>query len=284
MILISGATGRVGGAASQALTQAGVPHRVLVRDPARFAPKDANHVEVLTGNLENADDVQQAMQGVTRALLVTSNNPTQPAIEKRFAEAAAQAGVAHLVKISSLEAGPKATAAFPVQHYHSEQLIQSLGLTYTFLRPNFFMQNLLMYAGAISGAGMFPLPLGDARTALVDTRDVGAAAAAVLTQPGHNNKIYALSGPQLMTFDEVAAVMSEVLDKPIRYMRQTPEEFRAALSQFVKAKWQLDGVCELFAEIASGSLDSRTEDLSTLLGREPTTAAQFVRDHAKAFS
>ncbi len=283
MILISGATGRVGGAASATLCQAGIAHRVMVRDPEKFTASDGAAVDVVRGNMENPDELREALWDVTGALLVMGNHPSQPTLEKQFASLAAESGVKHLVKVSSMEAGPESVAAFPRQHYETEEHIRSLGVDWTFLQPNFFMQNLLMYAGSITGAGVFALPLGTARTAPVDTRDVGAVAAAVLSDDQWRNQALRLTGPELMHFGQVADVMSTVLDKPIKYVAQTPEAFREVLSNFVHEPWQLNGVCELFAEIAKGSLDEKTDTVKQVLGRDPISLARFTADHIKAF-
>jgi len=283
LILLSGATGRVGSAASMTLNQAGVPFRVLVRDPDRFALKDAENIELVQGDLEDPDDVTAAMKDVDKALLLMSNSPAQADIEKQFALIAERMGVRHLVKISSMEASAQTSATLPMLHYDSEQMIQSLNLTWTFLRPNFYMQNMLMYSASISEAGVFALPLGDAKTAMVDARDVGAVVAAVLQEDGHQNKIYQLTGSELINFDEVAERMLTVLGKPVAYQKQTADEFRTVLENFIQSQWQLDAVCELFAEIADGSLEQMSGDVERLLGRAPISLTQFTRDFSTAF-
>lgn len=284
MILISGATGRVGTAACLALDKANIPFRVLVRDPEKFVLKESANVDVVTGDLENEGDVKAAMEGVSKALLLMSNNPAQAEIEKQFACVAGQSGVQHLVKISSMEASPEVTAALPKLHYESEQAIQSLDLAWTFLRSNFYMQNMLMYSVPIAKAGVFALPLGSAKTAMVDARDVGAVAAAVLQESEkHKNKIYKLTGPELIDFDEVAQRLSDVLGKKVSYIKQTPNEFRAVIEQFIHSKWQLDAVCELFQEIADGSLEHMTSDVEQILHRAPTSFIEFTKDSSVVF-
>lgn len=283
MILLSGATGKVGTAASLELGKANVPFRVLVRDPDKFVLKNSANVEVMAGDLENEADVKAAMQGVDKAFLLMGNNPSQADIEKRFAVHAEKAGVKHLVKVSSMEASAKATARLPKLHYQSEQFIQSLNLSWTFLRPNFYMQNMLMYAGAIKNASLFALPLGDAKTAMVDTRDIGAVVATILQEAGHENKIYKLTGPELINFGEVAQTMSAVLSKEVKYIKQSSTEFRAVLEQFIQSQWQLDAVCELFEEIAGGSLEETTTDFEQILNREPGSLESFTKDFRTAF-
>jgi len=283
MILLSGASGRVGSAASQALHSAGIPFRVILRDPEKFPLSKVDSIEVYKGDLENTKDLEKALHGVTAALLLMSNNSAQADIEREFARIAKRSGVTHIVKISSIEASPQATAALPSLHYSSEQFIQSLGMDWTFLRPNFYMQNMLMYAVSIKSSSYFTLPLGDASTAMVDARDVGLAAAKALTENRHRNKIYDLNGPDLMNFDMVAKRISEVIDREVRYQRQTPEQFRAVLNNFIPSSWQVDAVCELFEEIASGSLQRTGDDLEHILQKPPRDIKIFSQDFKTAF-
>ena len=141
-----------------------------------------------------------------------------------------------------MEAAPEATAALPKNHYDTEQHIIGLGVDWTFLRPNYYMQNMLMYAASISRTGSFALPLGGAKTAMIDARDVGEVAAVALTGAGHAGQVYRLTGPSLMDFHEVAQRMGGVLQREIRYVEQTSAAFRAVLEQFIQSAWQLDAV------------------------------------------
>ena len=282
MILLTGATGRVGTAAAKALMQMGEPFKVLVRSPEKLAVSGPN-VQVVRGDLADADAVEEAVEDATRALIVMGNHPDQAMLERRLADQAVSAGVRHLVKVSSMEASPEATAVLPKNHFETEQHIQRLGVEWTFLRPNYYMQNMLMYAASISRASSFALPLGSAKTAMVDARDVGEVAAAVLTGEGHAGQIYPLTGPALIDFHEAADVMSQVLGREIAYIEQTPEAFHGVLAQFIHSTWQLDAVCELFAEIAGGSLEQLTDTTATLLGRPAKSLAEFTGEFAPAF-
>ena len=112
MILLTGATGRVGKAAATELLSKGVPFRAFVRDADKFA-HTGDGVEMVVGDFTDPESVARAVKGVTRALIVMGNHPDQAMLEQRFATVAADAGVAHLVKVSSMEAAPDATAALP---------------------------------------------------------------------------------------------------------------------------------------------------------------------------
>ena len=283
MILLTGATGRVGSAAARALLRAEIPFRVLVRDPGKLGI-DGEVIEVVQGDLGDPEAVEQALAGISRALIVMGNHPDQSRLERQFATLAGNAGVSHLVKVSSMEAAPDATAILPKNHYGTEQHIASLGMDWTFLRPNYYMQNMLMYSGSIARTNSFALPLGDAKTAMIDARDVGEVAAVVLTTEGHAGQTYRVTGPELIDFYEVAARMSAVLDRPLSYVAQSPEAFREVLGQFIQSAWQLDAVCELFAEIAAGSLEEQTSTTADLLGRPAVSLNTFTQQFAGAFA
>jgi len=283
MILLTGATGRVGYAAAKALARANIPFRALVRDPDKVA-FDPDAAEIVQGDLNDPAIVEQALQGVSRALIVMGNHPDQAKLERQFASLAADAGVSHLVKVSSMEAAPDATATLPKNHYDTEQHIASLGVNCTFLRPNYYMQNMLMYAGSIARTNSFALPLGTAKTAMIDSRDVGEVAAVVLTGEGHVGQAYRLTGPAIMDFHEVAARVGTVLERPVSYVAQSPKVFREVLGQFIQSVWQLDAVCELFAEIAPGSLEEQHSTTADLLGRPAVGLETFTRQFAGAFA
>ena len=226
----------------------------------------------------------EALKGVDRALLVMGNHPDQARLERRFADLAARADVSHLVKISSMEASAEATAELPKNHYDTEQHIVAQGLNWTFLRPNYYMRNMLMYAASISRDGQFALPLADAKTAMVDARDVGAVSATILMEEGHAGHIYRLTGPELIDFHEVAQRMSRALGSAVQYVEQSSGDFREVLGQFIHSAWQLDAVCELFAEIAKGSLEHLTTDVESLLGRPPLDLEAFTQEFSSAFA
>lgn len=283
MILLTGATGRVAGAAAGTLAAAGVPFRAMVRNPDKFKLATSAGIDVFVGDLEVTDDVRRALDDVTHVLLVTANSEKQSGIERGFCEQAVAAGARHIVKISSMEAGPEAKATIPRLHYETEQYIKSLDVAWTMVQPNFFMQNLLMYSHSIKQANVFSLPLGDAKTGIVDARDVGAVCAAVLQEQGHENRTYQVTGSELLSFHEVAARMSKALGRNIAYVDQSPDAFRDFLSQAIPSPWHVDAVCGLFAQIADHALEHLTTTVEDTIRRAPTTVEQFTTDHGKAF-
>jgi uncharacterized protein YbjT (DUF2867 family) len=283
-ILLSGVTGRIGSAAARVLVQNGnTDLRVIVRNPDVELPEELQAAERVQADFGDAASIQSAMQNVSSALLVAPNGEQQFELERNFIDAANAAGVSHVVKISSMEAGPDAQAPIPKLHYKAEQHLRASGMGWTFLRPNFFLQNFLMYAQSIKAQQLFALPFGDTAMAPVDTADVGAVAAAVLGAEDHAGKIYNLTATELTTLAEIAETFSQVCDQPVRYVDQDPAEFRAFMLKIVPNPWLASAVSDLFDEIRAGSLAETSTDIHDILGRNPATVRSFVECYRAAF-
>jgi uncharacterized protein YbjT (DUF2867 family) len=282
MILLTGVTGKTGGATASALIDKGAALRALVRDEAKAADLKAAGVELVVGDIADADTVRKALAGAEKAFLTLPNGEHQLANEKQFTDLAKEAGVKHLVKMSSMEAVPDAQTPIPQGHWAAEEYIRASGLDWTMVKPNFFMQNLLASAGMIKEQRKFSLPMGDGTTGLADTRDIGAVCAEVLTGEGHTGQSYEITGPEVMTFYEVAERFSGVLGEKVEYVPMPMDVFRERMTN-VLAPWHLDAVCELFREIDEIGLDHTTDTFRRLMGREPTSLRQFVEDHIALF-
>ena len=284
MILVTGATGKTGGAAAQSLLKRGAPLRVLVRSAEKAAALKEAGAELVIGDASNPEDVAKALQGVDRALLILPNSDQQVAQEAQFVDLAKQAGVKHLVKMSSMEAVPGTTNPIPMIHVQSENYIRESGLPWTFIKPNFFMQNLMGSAGTIKEQGKFFMPMKDGKTAMADVRDLGEVMATVLTEDGHEGQSYELTGPELLSFADVADRFSQALGKTIEYVDVPMDGYMEKIAPFLQNEWHVNAVKQLFGEIAEGGLDYTTDTMKKILGREPTSVKQFVEDHKAVFS
>ncbi len=283
MILLTGATGKTGGAAAKALAQQNAPLRALVRDEQKAAPLAAAGIDLVVGDLTDANSVANALEGVTKALLIVPNSDQQLESEKQFVDCAKKAGVRHIVKLSSMEAVPGATGAIPRIHVESEAHIKQSGMDWTMIRPNFFMQNLLASAGTIKDQKKMFLPMKDGKTGMADIRDIAAVMAAALTQEGHENKSYEVTGPELLTFTQVADHFSDVLGEQIAYIDTPLDAYMKTIAPFLLNEWHVNAITELFAEIAAGGLEHITNTVQKILGREPISLTQFIKDHMAAF-
>jgi len=284
MILLTGVTGKTGGATAQALLNKGVPLRAIVRNADKAAALKAAGVDLVVGDVTDQAVLAKAMAGVDKALMILPNGEHQLKLEQQFVDAAKRAGVKHVVKMSSMEAVPDATAPIPKIHYQSEQYLKKSGLAWTFLKPNFFMQNLLGSGGTIKEQGKFFLPLGDGKTVMVDVRDIGAVAAVVLTGSGHEGQAYEISGPEVLSFHDVANTFTKVLGRKIEYVNMPMAAYRQVLSRFLTNEWHLNAVCELFGEIAAGQPLHVTDSVQKLTGKAPRSLEQFIRDHLAVYT
>ena len=292
MILLTGVTGKTGGETAKQLLQKGARLRALVRDEARAADLRAAGVELVVGDVSDADTVRRALKGAEKAFLTLPNGRHQLEQEKQFTDLAVAAGVKHLVKMSSMEAVAHAETPIPRAHWAVEEYIRGSGLTWTMVKPNFFMQNLLSSAGSIKAQRRFSLPMGNGTTGMADIRDIGAVCAEVLTGDGpagqgfagkgHAGQSYEITGPEVLTFHEVADRFSAVLGEKVEYVPMPMEQFRERMSKILEP-WHLNAVCELFREIAEIGLDHTTDTFRKLIGRDPRSVTQFIQDHVALF-
>ena len=289
MLLLTGVTGKTGGASAQALLKMallkkGVPLRAIVRNPEKAAAlKDAG-VDLVIGDVTDRVVLEKAMTGVEKALMIMPNGEKQLDLEKQFIDVAKRSGVKHLIKMSSIEAVADAKSPIPKIHYASEQYLQKSGLAWTMIKPNFFMQNFLGSAGSIKEKGQFFLPMGEGKTVMVDTRDIGGVVAVVMTSPGHEGKAYEVTGPEVLSFADAAVRFSTALGRKIEYVHVPMPAYRVTLSRFLTNEWHLNAVCALFQEIADGHVLHTTDSVRSLTGKAPVSLEQFVRDHKAAFT
>jgi len=276
MILVIGATGTVGSEVVRQLVATGERPRALVRDPATARQRLGDQVEHVVGDLDRPETIAAALAGVDRVFLLTTQSSRQPEWERAVIGAAARTGVGQLVKLSVFRANEQSPLQVARQHGQAERVLAQSGLAATILRPVFFMQNLLamVHDGAIATAA------GDGRVAMVDARDIAAVAVATLTGGGHAGKTYTLTGPQALSFYQVASVLSRQTGRPLRHVRVPPDKVRVALQGRGVAAWFADDMAKLHSMLAVGYEEVVTDDIHRVTGHPPRTLAQFAGDHA----
>ena len=283
MILIAGATGTVGRSLVLELKTRRAPLRVLTRNPER-ARNFLGEVECAVGDLSRPETVVKALAGVEAAFLLSPLDPSLPAWEAGFARAAKKAGVKRLVKLSALGADPRSTAAIARWHGEAEEEVGRAGVPFTLLRPAAFYQNLLANAGSIR-RGTLAAPMGIAPVAMVDARDVGAAAAAALLAPApFEAPALTLTGPAPLSYAEAASVMSRVLERRIAYSDVAPDDARRGMLAAGMSAWMIDALLGLAEQFRAGRADVRSDGVLRATGREPLSLERFIRDHAAAFA
>ena len=282
MILVTTA-GKVGSETARLLRERDVPVRVLVRDPAKAAARAlaAAGAEIAAGDLGVPASIDEAMSGVSGVVLVS---PAVPAQELNVVASAARADAGHVVKATS-----KAPAGSPIARRRWQAEIEAglaaSGIPHTLLRSNAYMQNMLALAPAIATTSSFGSSAGNGRSGLVDARDVAAVAAEIITSPAaHTGKTYWLTGPELLSNYDVAAVLSKLLGRTITYRELTFEQNQDAMIRAGVPEQIAEMNAQAFSLTADGDAEWVSQDVPSLLGRPARSFEQFTADYAAAFS
>jgi NAD(P)H dehydrogenase (quinone) len=277
---VTGATGRLGGRVARRVADRGVPQRLLVRDPDR-APRLPG-AAAAPAPFGDPDAVGTALQDLQIVLMVSaSETPDRVDQHRAFVDAAAAAGVQHLVYISFYGAAPQCTFTLGRDHHLTEQHIRSSGLRFTFLRDNLyadFLPALVAEDGVIRG------PAGDGRVAAVAQDDIADAATAVLLDPpAHAAATYDLTGPEALSLDEVAVVLTTALGRTITYQPETVEQAYASRAGYGAPDWQLDAWVSTYTAIANGELAGITHDVPRLTGHPATSLGALLTRRGSAY-
>jgi uncharacterized protein YbjT (DUF2867 family) len=284
MILVTGAGGAVGSALMEELRGAGRPARGAYHSPegadrARRAGWDA-----VTVDLSRPPTLPAALEGVDAIFLLGATGPEQTRQELNAVEAARAAGVGRIVKLSVWRADEGLTP-IGLLHRPVEEAIASSGLPFTLLRPNFYMQNFSRQMGpSIRTRGVFAQQATDAPISFADVRDVARVAARVLTSAGHDARAYEITGPEALTYEDAAGVLSRVLQRPVRFVGMSDDEARAALTGRGLPGFHVDLLIEVGRAYRHGGAERVTPAVRELTGRDPISFEQFVRDHRGAFA
>ena len=281
--LVVGASGLVGGEATRLLARAGCAVRALVRSPARAETLPAQ-AEIALGDLADPASLDAALDGVDAVLLVSSQAPDQVALQGNLVAAARRAGAPHVVKISGFLTALDGPAASGRWHAETEAAIREAGLPWTFLRPPFFMQNLLrLRPHAVSG-GEIALPVPSGRVAMVDARDVAAAAVGALGLAREHGRAHLVTGPEALGFEEVARRLSARLGRTVAFRPTSAHETRRALEEAGAPPWRVELVLAFYEGFESGDGAEVSESVRELTGREPRSFEDFVDDHLEALT
>ena len=277
---VTGATGRLGGRIARRLAAAGASQRLLVRDLAR-APELAG-ATAATASFGDPDAVRSALTDVPTVLMVSaSETPDRVAQHRAFVDAAVGAGVQHLVYVSFYGAAADCTFTLGRDHHATEQHIRASGLNWTFLRDDLYADFMPALVGA---DGVIRGPAGQGRVAAVAQDDIADAAVPVLLDPdAHVGATYSLTGPQSLTLDEVAEVLSAAQGRPVRYHPETVDEAYASRAGYGAPQWQLDAWVSTYTAIAAGEVAAVTDDVPRLTGRPATSLDELLRRGGAAY-
>ncbi len=283
MILVTGASGNVGGELVKALTAAGAPFRAVYHSPEKAAKARASGADAVAADFARPDTLRPALTGIEKVFLVSPAGPALPELEGNVVEEARKAGVKRIVK-SSVWRASEESYTFARWNRQAEKKVEASGIPFTHLRPNAFMQNFVnSFAASIRDQGAFYLPAGHAKVSPIDVRDIAAVAARVLTEDGHEGRAYDLSGPEALNYHQIANIFSVVLGKKVAYLDVPDEDFKKSLLGFGVPGGMADALIDLQHYAKEGQAADVLASVQQILRRKPISFEKFVRDHAAAF-
>jgi uncharacterized protein YbjT (DUF2867 family) len=285
MLLVTGATGNVGSAVLAELANG--PHhvRAFVRDPARLAIAAPN-IEVVVGDFADDSSLARAFEGVESAFLASALDVRMPELQKRFIGAAERGHVKRVVQLSAIGANASQCCVRALRWLGQvEDSLKRSSISTTHLRAASFYQNLLTFSESIASQGVIAGPFRAAAWPMVDARDVGAVAAAALTDAAHAGQSYEVMASQNLTYHDIAQRLGTVLETPVRYVDVSANEARGRLNAAGKSPVLIEAMLELWDAVASGYIKSEPSNLiERITGRPARTLEDFARDYRSRFA
>ncbi|MGO1726183.1 SDR family oxidoreductase [Glutamicibacter ardleyensis] len=271
-IAVTGVTGVLGGYIANELAAHGVAQRLLARTPAK-APQ-LPHSSVHPFSYSDQTAAIEALTGVQTLLMVSASESADRLDQHRsFIDAAAKAGVHHIVYTSFAGAAPDAIFTLARDHFETEEYIKASGMAWTMLRDSFyidFMEAMVGEDGVIRGPG------GNGRVAIIARADIARTASAVLRDPGsHIGQTYDLTGPEALSFAEIAAVIGRVRGREISFYDESIEEAYASRASYGAPDWQVDAWVSTYTAVASNTMAPISDAVETITG----TAAQSLETY-----
>ncbi|GEM33002.1 nucleotide-diphosphate-sugar epimerase [Nocardia neocaledoniensis NBRC 108232] len=282
MILITGATGTIGSALVSRLLADGVAVRAATRDPAAASFPAA--VDVVRVDYRDPATFAPAMAGVEAAFLNGLPGPEDTGVDGALVAAARAAGVRRVVKLSAIGTGDPRLGLPGTWHVPGEQAVRESGLEWTILRPNTFASNTLSWIAPLRDGHPVPNLTGDGKQAVVDPRDVAEVAATALRTGRYDGRVLTLTGPLLHTGREQAAVLAEIIGRPIEVADIAAADAREFMTAAGLPPAFVEGSLIGQAFIRDGHNELVSGDVAEVLGREPRSYADWAADHRDAFA
>lgn len=284
MILVTGATGDIGGEVCRLLDEAGTPFRAMCRKEEQREDFAKRGIDSVLGDFDRPETLPCAMEGCDTMLLVTPPTPPQVEQETAAIDAAKRAGLARIVKISAGDSNVNAPVPWARAHALIDHYLRQSGLRWTSLRPSAFMQNFLWFKDPIA-KGFLPQVAGDGALGWIDSRDIARVAATVLTEDGHDQATYFLTGPEALDMRQIARRLTEVIGHKVRYLDLPNPVFGAILRLAGNSRWMTKGLIVQFDDVVAGHHDiDPTCEVERLTGKAPRDFVDFACDYRAQFA
>lgn len=274
-VLITGATGNIATLAIPSLIENGVSVRAFVRNAQKAETLKKLGVEIFQGDLSNQQSVNEAAEGMDAVLSLTAAGMQAVAQASAITKAAKGAGVKHLVRLSAIKAAEDAPTENGRFHFQTENEIIASGIPYTILRPHFFMQNLFMSVPTILEQGNMYWGMGQGKLGMIDVRDIADCIVSLLTNGGHEGKIYSPTGASSITFTEAAAIISKGIGKQVNYVPVPLEAVGEAMRSMGQGEWVARLMMDYSKAYSEGWGNYTNNDVETITGHQSRSFQQF---------
>lgn len=287
-ILVTGATGNIGSEVVKELLSdapdVSIKAAVHSSQNVKKGKSDAR-VKVIQIDYNEPETVREALNGVDKLFLLTPDVPNAADLASNVVIEAKKAGIKQIVKQSVMGAALEADVGTMRLHRQVEKFIEQSGIPFTFLRPNEFMQNFInFHSPSIKGNNAFYVPIEDAKVSLVDVRDIAAVAVkSLIDEDKHKNKTYLITGPEALSYHQVAEILSNTTGRKINYVNISDGEARAAMKEIGMSDWLINTVSELSEYFRKGKASEISPAVEDVTGNKPISFSQFAKDYAEAF-
>jgi uncharacterized protein YbjT (DUF2867 family) len=278
--LITGATGDVGSKVVKQLIQHGERPRIFVRNVEKARAQFGNQADIFVGDLSDAASLQPALGGVEKLFLVNSG-PQISALDGLAAQAAKAARLRHIVKLSSFDVEQR--LAIGAWHEKGETAIRASGIPFTFVRPTGFMSNLLLWSRSIVSEGIVRSSTGDGKRPFIHSDDIAGVAVRALTTNDYAGQSLPITGPQALSFAEIAEKIGAATGRQLKYQPISDEEAGHRFSATGASPEETTAHVELWRAIREGRVGDTTNEVERILGRKPIALDQWLVENAAAF-
>jgi uncharacterized protein YbjT (DUF2867 family) len=297
-ILVTGATGTLGSQVVKQLLSAKGKEDVNIKAAARSSNDNTfeglNKVQVVQLDYNNPSTLAAALKGVDKLFLLTPFQSNMVDLTSNLVNEAKNARVKYIVKQSVMGADVEPGITPGILHRQAEKIIEESKISFTFLRPNFFMQNFVnFYSHSIKTQGAFYVPAADAKVSFVDVRDIAAVAVQALvtttTNDGgggrdkHKGKAYNITGGEALSYGQAAEIISNEVGKKVSYVNVSDEDARKGMKDIGMDEWTVNSMIELFEITRAGYVSTISPVVEQVTGNKPISFSQFVKDYVEVF-
>jgi len=283
-IFVSGATGNIGMEVVKQLIKKGIRVRAGIHSQEKAGILKELGAEVVLTDLNDVKSIQNALVGVEKAFSLSPLVPNLAEQSANFVKAAKIAGVKYIVRASGMGADSPQAITLGIWHREGEKAVEASGIPYTIVRPNSFMQNYVNFAGhTIKNQNAFYLPQGDGKISLIDVRDIAAVVTILLTESGHEDKAYNLTGAEALSNYKIAEILSELTGRTINYIDIQVDAARQSMKDMGMPEYIIEALMELSAIVKAGYTSQVSPAVNQITGRQPISFRQFAIDYLQYF-